>query len=73
MKVKDLCDEEKIGIHFIEKNFEGTYWESCADFVSQNWEREIDSLSAKQAAWFTKILDDCVEAKIEGEKQMEWD
>ena len=66
MKVKDLFNAEKIDTDFIESKFQGGYWESCNNFVSENWEKEIEQMSPKQATWLTKILDDCVEKRIEG-------
>lgn len=65
MKVKELFEAEKIDNDFIERKFEGSYWESCGNFVSQNWDREIETLSDKQSTWLTKILDDCVAKRIE--------
>lgn len=66
MKVKELFEAEKIDQDFIETKMDGPYWEKAHDFVIQNWTREIESLSEKQATWLTKILDDCVEKRIEG-------
>lgn len=66
MKVKELFEAEKIELGFIERKFDGSYWESASDFIEKNWTREIESLSEKQATWLTKILDDCVEKRIEG-------
>ena len=66
MKVQELFEAEKIDTDFMELKFEGSYWESCSNFVSENWNREIETMSEKQASWLTKILDDCVEKRIEG-------
>ena len=65
MKVKELFEAESVDNEFIERKFDGPYWESCSAFVSTNWDREIETLSEKQASWLTKILDDCVEKRIE--------
>lgn len=66
MTVKQLFEKEKIELEFINDHFEGDYWNNCADFVDDNWNNEIDNLSIKQGTWLTKILDDCVEKRIEG-------
>lgn len=66
MKVKELFEAEKIDKDFISHNFDGKYWESVQDFLYQNWEKDIDRFTPKQGAWLTKILDDCVERRIEG-------
>ena len=65
MKVKELFEAEQIDVDFIEIKFDGPYWESCDNFVQTNWNRDIEQLSAKQASWLTKILDDCVEKRLE--------
>ncbi len=66
MTVKDLFTSELIEIEFIEAKFEGGYWENCFNFVNDYWHRSVDSLSIKQRTWLSKILDDCVEKRIEG-------
>ena len=66
MTVQKLFTEEKIGVAFIEETFEGGYWTNCAKFISENWAAEITSLSQKQVTWMHKIMDDCVEKRIEG-------
>lgn len=69
MTVQKLFTAEKIDRDFISDMMcsQGDeYWESCYNFVSMNWEREIETMSQRQAAWLTKILDDCVEKRIEG-------
>ncbi|MCB0420656.1 MAG: hypothetical protein KDD61_06655 [Bdellovibrionales bacterium] len=66
MSTKELFEKEHIDSDFIERKFDGSYWESCAKFINENWNREIESMSAKQAAWLTRILYDCVEKRIEG-------
>jgi hypothetical protein len=68
--VAELFEAEKIdNPDFILHNFDGSYWESCWNFVDDNWDKEIESMSLKQAAWLTKILDDCVEKRINGSRK----
>jgi len=57
---------EKISVEFIRNHFTGKYWESCAKFVDDNWFRRFDSFTPKQLLWIDRILDDCVEKRIEG-------
>ena len=66
MTIKDLFKAEHLDKKFIEDHFDGSYWESASSFVEENWDREIDTMSEKQAAWATKIVEDCVEKRIEG-------
>ena len=66
MRVEELFKKEHLSISFIDENFDGPYWEKVSNFVIDNWTRDINSLSEKQAAWLTRILDDCVERRIEG-------
>jgi hypothetical protein len=67
LTVKELFEAEKIDITFISEVMPSTpYWQSCDRFVEQNWKFHVESLSPRQAAWLTKILDDCVEKRIEG-------
>lgn len=68
MTVAQTFNNEKLDIGFIEDNFDTTekYWDSCDHFIVDNWSTDIEHLSEKQGAWFTKILDDCVEKRIEG-------
>jgi len=66
MTVSELFNAEKIERKFIGDNFDSSYWDSCDKFVGDNWSRDIESMSLKQGAWLTKILDDCVEKRIEG-------
>ena len=65
VEVKDV-EDEKIEISFIEDKFEGGYWEACLRFINDNWHESIASMSEKQISWAHKILDDCVEKRIEG-------
>lgn len=66
MTVKWLFAEEKIDIDFLWENFDDEpYWVKCKNFIEEKWEEEIEDLSPKQAAWVTRILDDCIEKRIE--------
>ena len=68
MKVKDLFEEEKIGFDFISNKFDVTagYWRSVDKFINDNWNEDLANLTQKQAAWITKIVEDCAEKRIEG-------
>jgi len=66
MTVQEYLEVEKIDRDFIEQEFSGPYWESALSFVDDNYERDVDALSEKQVSWLAKILDDCVEKRIEG-------
>jgi undecaprenyl pyrophosphate synthase len=69
MIVQELFEQEKIDLDFIEEMEDlSAYWQTCVNFVTENWRRRVDGLSAKQGAWLTKILDDCVEKRIEGKR-----
>lgn len=65
MKVRELFESEKLDIDFIERKFDGPYWESANNFVTDNWDKDIEFLSDKQSSWLTRIVDDCVEKRIE--------
>lgn len=67
MKVHELFTAEAIDKEFMETKFEGDYWENCVKFVGDNWARDVSFLSDKQQSWLKKILDDCVEKKLEKE------
>lgn len=64
--VKELFAKEKIDLTFVEDMEDlSSYWQSCVNFVTEHWTRPVVTLSEKQSAWLTKILDDCVERRIE--------
>lgn len=63
--VKSLFLEENIDVDFIERKFEGPYWEKCGNFVFDVWELELESLTDKQYIWLKNILEDCVEKRIQ--------
>ncbi len=66
MTVQELFEAEKLDVNFIGIYMvEGKYWLGCDNFIRDNWDTDISDLSLKQAAWLTKILDDCVEYRIE--------
>jgi hypothetical protein len=65
MKLKHLFKNENIEEDFIENHFEGDYWEKAKDFLDHNWERQVATLSEKQIEWAHKILEDCVEKRID--------
>jgi hypothetical protein len=68
MLVSELFEAEQISNDWLWDNMseQSSYWQSCVSFVNDNWNKEIETMSAKQGAWLTKILDDCVEKRIEG-------
>lgn len=42
------------------------YWSGASNFVLENWNRDISTLSEPQAKWLTRIHDDMTEKRIEG-------
>jgi hypothetical protein len=63
--VQKYFDSENIDLDFLEGMEDGsTYWDSCLNFVTENWTRLITELSEKQNNWLNKILEDCVEKRI---------
>ncbi len=67
MTIQELFEAERIDKDMLgDLAFESPYWASCDRFISDNWTHKIEGLSLKQAAWATRILDDCVEMRIEG-------
>jgi len=71
MTVAEAFEEEQLDLNFIPEIFggeEGSYWKSADNFIGDNWDRHTEELSIKQHKWFTKILEDCVEKRIEGDK-----
>jgi len=67
MTVKELFEAEKI----TESNLwdiqdESPYWETAGLFVLDNWNFNIEMMSAKQAAWLNKIHEEMTERRIEG-------
>lgn len=68
MTVGELFESEKLDKDFIENNFSSPYWESANKFVQDNWGRDVSALTAKQNNWLSRVLDDCVERRIELKK-----
>ena len=66
MKVGEWFCEEQIDPQFINENFDGAYWESCEKFLTDKWYTDLKSLSPKQQSWLERIMDDCLEKRIEG-------
>jgi len=68
MRVGELFEKERIDKDFLYEKMQGRsdYWDGAVDFIVEKWSSEIESMSNKQAAWLTSILDDCVEKRIEG-------
>lgn len=67
MKVRDMFEEEKIAKNFIANKLEDTeYFKKSQLFINQSWNKDFDSLTKKQQNWVTRLLDDCIEKRIEG-------
>ncbi len=66
MTVEEVFELEGLDDTVILDNFEGPYWESCDDFISKNWLREVETLSEKQRAWLNKIVAECVRKEYGG-------
>jgi hypothetical protein len=66
MTVEEMFSEEKIDKDFIREKMcgESSYWDSAFKFIKENWTRNVDTLSPKQSAWLSRILDDCVDVRI---------
>lgn len=72
MTVSDYFAEEKIDLDFVQDFADengSDYWANSIEFVSDNWANDTSDLTQKQAAWLTKILDDCVERRIKLRKK----
>lgn len=67
MTVQEMFEHEKIDQEFIQtKMIDGSpYWESCEKFLGQCWERDEGTMSIKQQQWLAKILESCVEKRLE--------
>lgn len=66
MTLEEFYATEEIDLSFILDKFYGSYWESCYEFIEKNWKKDVSKLSEKQLGWAHKILEDCVEKRIEG-------
>ena len=63
--IQEQFTKEKLSKDFILHKFEGPYWINCNKFIMEHWDRKPVELSAKQRYWFDRILDDCIEKRIE--------
>ena len=69
MTLKEQFEKEKITLEFIENRFDvksNDYWKSALAFIKREWEFGTEFLTAKQQRWADKILEDCIEKRIEG-------
>ncbi len=67
MTIQELFESEKLSLEFLEAQVDGNaYWDSVNSFIKYNWKRDVASLSVKQAAWVSRIVDDLTEIRIEG-------
>lgn len=65
-RVFEVFEKEYIPVSFIGENFEGPYWEKCDEFITDVWRSDVSSLTGGQSNWMDKILDDCIEKRIDG-------
>ena len=67
MTVKEIFEKEKITDSlYIQNHFgDSAYLFSAQRFLTKNWNVELKDLTLKQKNWIEKILDDCVEHRIE--------
>lgn len=66
--VEDYFKTERVTLEFIEKvyfKFSNAYWGSAFEFVKKVWEKNMAHLTHSQRMWLSKILEDCVELRIE--------
>lgn len=69
MTIQQWFTSDKVDLDFLDDLADDSdYWRSCYKFVYENWDKEVSELSEKQGAWASKILDDCVEKRIEGRR-----
>lgn len=62
-----MFKEEKIEKSFITNKLDDTeYFKKSQLFINQSWNKDFDSLTKKQQNWVTRLLDDCIEKRIEG-------
>ena len=64
--VGQLFYNEGIGVDFIETKLDGDYYKKCDSFIRLKWNIDLNKMTPKQKTWVEKILEDCVEARIEG-------
>lgn len=64
--VREYFEKENIDLNCLEEMEDGSpYWESCLNFVTENWNRLTTTMSEKQVDWLSRIQDDCIERRIE--------
>jgi hypothetical protein len=69
MKVEELFAKERVELtEVLEMGDESDYHNTSANFIYANWCRDVETLSVRQAAWLTKILEDMIEKRIERRK-----
>lgn len=67
MTIGELLELDKVSKENVQDQAEeSSYWATTSNFLVANWDRDIDSLTQRQAAWATKAIDDLVEKRIEG-------
>lgn len=68
MTTQELFEKEKITLEMLwERIYESDYWASAYDFIHQNWDDKIESMTQKQANWMDKILEDMIEWRIKNQ------
>lgn len=67
MTVKEMFSNEKIDFDWIVTRMTDVsdYYTKCYNFLNDNWNRDIETLSVAQYNWMDKILEDCIEKRIE--------
>jgi len=67
MLVSDHFEREHIEKSTVELQAEvNEYWAKASSFVIDNWDRDLEDLTPKQARWMEEIWGDLVERRIEG-------
>ena len=63
MQVREFFEMEKISKDLLVEHFSefSEYWSNATDFVIDNWNKQIESLTEKQACWLTRIQEDVAE------------
>ena len=61
-RVRNLfMSDHNIDIEFIQRHFEGSYWENTDKFIRSIWDIRLCMLSDKQTQWMNNILNTCIE------------
>lgn len=64
--VKEFLDAERVGVDTIAMHTSCVgYWDKVFNFIQENEDRKLDSLSSKQIEWLFKIREYLIEARIE--------